>query len=133
MDKPIKRIITYGTFDCFHYGHLRLLKGASDLGNYLMVGVSTDEFNYVKGKTSLFSFEERVDMLSHLSFIDLIIPECDWNQKSSDIVSNNIDVLVMGDDWKGKFDHLSEFCEVVYLPRTPKVSSTAIKKIYNEH
>jgi glycerol-3-phosphate cytidylyltransferase len=124
-------VITYGTFDTFHYGHLELLRRAKDLGNFLIVAVSTDEFNALKGKKSLFDFEKRKQWVSSIKYVDMIIEETSWNQKELDIKKYNVKTLVMGDDWKDKFDHV--LCDVVYLPRTPEISSTVIKKIKNEN
>ena len=125
----MKRVITYGTFDLLHYGHIRLLKRAKELGDILIVAVSTDEFNEKKKhKKSIFGFEERRTLLEAVRYVDLVIPECTWEQKVSDIREYNIDIVVMGEDWKGKFDYLKdEGVEVVYLPRTPEISSTDIK------
>ena len=124
----MKRIITYGTFDLLHYGHINLLKRAKELGDYLIVALSTDEFNrYSKNKECYFSFENRKKMLESIRYVDLVIPENSWEQKISDIKTYNIDIFVMGDDWINKFDFLKSFCEVVYLPRTPEISTTRIK------
>ena len=125
----MKRVITYGTFDLLHYGHIRLLKRARELGDMLIVAVSTDEFNEKeKHKKSIFSFEERRTLLEAVRYVDLVIPECTWEQKVSDVREYNIDIVVMGEDWKGKFDWLeAEGVEVIYLPRTPEISSTDIK------
>lgn len=120
-------IITYGTFDTFHYGHLELLKKAKSFGTNLIVAVSTDEFNKLKGKTSQFSYETRKQWVESIKFVNLVIPEHNWEQKQIDIQKYNIDMLVMGDDWLGKFDNLK--CQVVYVPRTPNISSTLIKTI----
>jgi glycerol-3-phosphate cytidylyltransferase len=120
-------IITYGTFDTFHYGHLELLRRSKELGDYLIVAVSTDEFNSIKGKQSRFSFEKRVEWVTAVKYVDLIIPENTWKQKENDIIKYNVSILTMGDDWKDKFDYLK--CKVVYFSRTPDISSTAIKKI----
>ena len=119
-------VITYGTFDTLHYGHLELFRRAKDLGQKLIVAVSTDEFNAIKGKTSKFKYDQRVEWLRGIRWIDEIIPETSWDQKSKDIETYDVEKLVMGDDWAGKFDNLS--CEVVYLPRTPEISSSLIKK-----
>jgi glycerol-3-phosphate cytidylyltransferase len=123
-------IITYGTFDTFHYGHLELLLRAKALGNFLVVGLSTDHFNFLKGKKTIFSFEKRKEWLSSIKFIDLIIEENSWEQKIADIQKYSIDILVMGDDWQGKFDYLP--CSCIYLPRTQEISSTEIKKILSK-
>ncbi len=124
----MKKIITYGTFDLYHIGHVRLLKRLKALGDYLIVGLSSDEFNRMKGKVSFFSYEERKEILLTCKYVDEVFPEYTWEQKAEDIQKYNIDILGMGDDWKGKFDELSEFCEVVYLPRTNEVSTTDIKE-----
>lgn len=125
----MKRVITYGTFDLLHYGHIRLLQRAKNLGEYLIVALSTDEFNLnEKNKKSYFSYEERKNMLEALRCVDLVIPEKCWEQKLTDIDDYKIDVFVMGSDWEGKFDYLSEKCEVVYLERTPEISTTKIKE-----
>ncbi len=125
----MKRVITYGTFDLLHYGHINLLKRARALGDYLIVAVSTDEFNsQKKNKTCFFSYGERRAMVEAIRYVDLVIPEDSWEQKNRDIREYRADVFVMGDDWKGKFDFLrKEGIEVVYLPRTPEISSTEIK------
>lgn len=123
----MKRILTYGTFDLLHYGHINLVRRAKDLGDYLIVGISTDEFNALKGKESYFKFEERKMLLESIRYVDLVISENTWEQKVEDITKYEIDVFVMGDDWKGKFDFLKEYCEVVYLPRTEDISTTQIK------
>lgn len=125
----MKRVITYGTFDLLHYGHINLLKRAKELGDYLIVGLSTDEFNLMKGKNCYFTYEERKRLVESIRYVDLVIPETSWEQKISDIKEFKIDVFVMGDDWKGKFDFLKDYCEVVYLPRTPEISTTKIKEI----
>ncbi|MGI2728030.1 glycerol-3-phosphate cytidylyltransferase [Bacillus cytotoxicus] len=122
-----KNVITYGTFDLLHYGHINLLRRAKQLGDYLIVVLSTDEFNKLKGKQSYFSYEERRLLLEAIKYVDKVIPEKSWEQKIEDVVNNNIDVFVMGNDWEGKFDFLSEYCEVVYLPRTEGISTTKIK------
>lgn len=125
----MKRVITYGTFDLLHYGHINLLKRAKALGDYLIVALSTDEFNKnSKNKKSYFSYEVRKQLLEAIRYVDLVIPENNWEQKVSDIKEYHIDVFVMGDDWKGKFDYLKEQCEVVYLERTPEISTTKIKE-----
>jgi len=124
----MKRVITYGTFDLLHYGHINLLKRAKELGDYLVVALSTDEFNWKeKHKKSYFTYEQRKQLLEAIRYVDLVIPEESWEQKISDIQKYNIDVFVIGDDWEGKFDYLKEYCEVIYLPRTPEISTTQIK------
>lgn len=125
----MKRVITYGTFDLLHYGHINLLRRAKELGDYLIVALSTDEFNSIeKNKICYFSYEQRKSLLEAIRYVDLVIPEENWEQKRQDIKEYHIDTFVMGDDWKGKFDFLKDLCEVVYLPRTPEISSTQIKK-----
>lgn len=124
----MKRIITYGTFDLLHYGHISLLRRAKALGDYLIVAVSTDEFNWnEKHKKCYFDFERRKQLVESIRYVDLVIPENSWEQKLSDIKEFRVDVFVMGDDWKGKFDFLNRDCEVVYLERTPEISTTKIK------
>ena len=124
----MKKIITYGTFDLLHYGHVRLLKRARELGDYLIVGLSTDEFNqFQKHKESYNSYAERKYILEAIRYVDQVIPEKDWEQKTSDIQKYDIDTFVMGNDWDGKFDFLKPYCNVVYLPRTPGISTTKIK------
>lgn len=124
----MKKIITYGTFDLLHYGHVNLLERAKSLGDYLIVVLSTDEFNLKeKNKICYFSYEERKRLLEAIRYVDLVIPETCWEQKVRDIEEFKVDTFVMGDDWDGKFDYLEEYCEVVYLPRTPEISTTQIK------
>ena len=125
----MKKIITYGTFDAFHYGHIRLLQRARMLGDYLIVGLSTDYFNSLKNKTSYHTWDERKLILEAVRCVDLIIPENTWEQKLADIKNYRVDTFVIGDDWRGHFDFLSDYCDVVYLPRTIGVSSTELKKI----
>ena len=124
----MRRVITYGTFDTLHHGHIRLLRRARALGDYLIVALSTDEFNAIKGKQALFSYEDRKYDLEALRMVDLVIPERNWEQKTTDVALYQADVFTMGDDWDGKFDFLKEQCEVVYIPRTPSISSTQIRK-----
>ena len=124
----MKTVLTYGTFDLFHLGHLNLLKRARELGDKLIVAVSTDEFNATKGKTTLMPFEHRVELVRSVRFVDDVIAESSWEQKISDVQQHKVDVFVMGSDWQGKFDFLKPYCEVVYLPRTDNVSSTELKK-----
>lgn len=125
----MKKVITYGTFDLLHYGHINLLERAKAMGDYLIVALSTDEFNWnCKQKKCYFTYEERKKLLEALRFVDLVIPEENWEQKRSDIQEFRVDTFVMGDDWEGKFDFLSDLCEVIYLPRTPEISTTQIKK-----
>lgn len=125
----MKRILTYGTFDLLHYGHINILKRAKELGDYLVVALSTDEFNAIKGKKAYHSYETRKKMLEAIRYVDLVIPENEWEQKISDVKDYHIDVVVMGSDWAGsdKFDYLKEYCDVVFLERTPGVSTSQIK------
>lgn len=123
----MRKVLTYGTFDLLHYGHINLLRRAKKLGDYLIVGLSTDEFNAIKHKEAYHSYENRKLILEAIRYVDKVIPEKDWNQKISDVQHNDVDVFVMGDDWKGKFDFLKDYCEVVYLPRTVGISTTKIK------
>ncbi|MBO2527182.1 MAG: glycerol-3-phosphate cytidylyltransferase [Clostridiales bacterium] len=124
----MKRVITYGTFDLLHYGHINLLRRAKQLGDYLIVALSTDEFNKnEKNKVCYFPYEKRKALLESIRFVDLVIPEESWDQKKTDVALYHIDTFVMGDDWEGKFDFLKEQCEVVYLPRTKEISTTKIK------
>ncbi len=125
----MKRVITYGTFDLLHYGHINLLRRAKEYGDYLIVALSTDEFNArEKNKKSYFSYEQRKQMLEAVRYVDLIIPEESWEQKQTDMELFLIDVFVIGDDWKGKFDYLeNNKTKVIYLPRTPEISTTQIK------
>ena len=131
----MKRVITYGTFDLLHYGHINLLRRAKALGDYLIVALSTDEFNHVeKNKVCYFSYEERKLLLEAIRYVDLVIPEENWEQKRDDMHLYRVDTFVMGDDWTGKFDFLKEEgVEVVYLPRTPEISTTQIKSDLNRH
>ncbi len=130
----MKRVITYGTFDLLHYGHINLLRRAKALGDYLIVALSTDDFNSrEKGKVTYFSYEERKLLLEAIRYVDLVIPEENWEQKREDVRLYHVDTFVMGDDWKGRFDFLKEEgCEVVYLPRTPEISTTQIKQDLNK-
>ena len=126
----MKRVLTYGTFDLLHYGHIRILKRAKELGDYLIVALSTDEFNAIKNKKAYHDYETRKKMLEAIRYVDLVIPENDWEQKINDVKNYYVDTVVMGDDWTGneKFEILKEHCEVVYLPRTEGISTTKIKK-----
>lgn len=128
----MKRVLTYGTYDVLHYGHINLLRRAKELGDYLIVALSTDEFNAIKNKKSYYSYEQRKKILESIRYVDLVIPENDWEQKISDVQKYQADIFVMGDDWEGKFDFLKDYCEVVYLPRTPDVSSTQTKAYLNK-
>lgn len=123
-----KVVITYGTFDMFHIGHLKLLERLKELGDRLIVGVSTDEFNAEKGKKTLIPYAQRAEIVSAIKFVDLVIPEHDWDQKVEDIKKHNANIFAMGHDWEGKFDHLREHCNVKYLPRTEGVSTTELKQ-----
>lgn len=123
----MKKVITYGTFDLLHYGHINLLKRAKSLGDYLIVALSTNEFNLLKGKKCYFEFKERKHLLEAIRYVDLVLPENSWEQKKEDILNYKVDIFVIGDDWKGKFDFLGDICEVVYLERTPEISTTQIK------
>lgn len=124
----MKRVITYGTFDLLHYGHINLLKRAKALGDYLIVGLSTDEFNWKeKKKKCFFSYEKRKQLLEAIRFVDLVIPEHSWDQKTKDVELYHIDTFVIGDDWQGQFDFLRDYCDVAYISRTPEISTTQIK------
>lgn len=123
-----KTVITYGTFDMFHIGHLNLLTRVKSLGDRLIVGVSTDEFNALKGKKTLIPFDQRRQIVEAIRGVDLVIPETDWEQKISDIKKYEVDVFTMGNDWEGKFDFLKEYCDVVYLERTDGISTTELKQ-----
>lgn len=124
----MKKVITYGTYDLLHVGHINLLRRAKALGDYLIVALSTDEFNRVKHKEAYHSYEDRKAILEAIRYVDEVIPENSWEQKIQDVVNNKVDVFVMGDDWKGQFDFLKDYCEVVYLPRTEGISTTKIKE-----
>lgn len=124
----MKTVITYGTFDLLHPGHIHLLRRAKELGDYLIVGLSTDRFNQIKGKEVYHSFVDRKLILESIRYVDMVIPEHAWEQKTDDVKEHDIDIFVMGDDWKGKFDFLSDYCEVMYLPRTTGISTSKIKK-----
>jgi glycerol-3-phosphate cytidylyltransferase len=126
----MKRILTYGTFDLLHFGHIEILRRAKLLGDYLVVAVSTDEFNVIKNKKSYHNYETRKKMLEAIRYVDLVIPENDWEQKRNDVLEYKIDTVVMGSDWEKneKFECLRDICEVIYLPRTEGISTTKIKK-----
>jgi glycerol-3-phosphate cytidylyltransferase len=124
----MKRVLTYGTFDLLHWGHINLLRRAKEMGDYLVVAISTDEFNDIKNKKAYHSYENRKMILESIRYVDEVIPEENWEQKVKDVQKYNIDMFVMGDDWNGKFDFLKEYCEVVYLPRTIGISTSKIKK-----
>jgi len=123
----LRKVITYGTFDLLHYGHILLFQRARALGDHLTVALSTDEFNTIKGKAAYFPYHKRKMMLEAIKYVDAVIPEHCWEQKASDISNLHIHTFVMGDDWKGKFDDLKAYCEVIYLARTPDISTTSIK------
>ena len=129
----MKRVITYGTFDLLHYGHIRLLKRAKELGDYLIVALSTEEFNELKGKKTYHNYETRKEMLEAIRYVDLVIPEENWEQKINDVREFNVDVVVMGSDWAGsdRFEYLNDYCQVIYLDRTDGISTTKIKKDLN--
>jgi len=130
----MKTVITYGTFDLLHYGHIEILRRAKELaeGGKLIVGVSTDEFNGLKGKKSHMPYEKRKELVEAIRYVDEVIPEENWEQKKNDVQKYQVDVFVMGNDWEGKFDELKEYCEVTYLPRTPTISSTQLRKLISE-
>ena len=128
----MQRVITYGTYDVLHYGHINLLKRARALGDYLIVALSSDEFNAIKNKKSYYTYEQRKTILEACRYVDLVIPENEWDQKISAVQKYEAEIFVMGEDWEGKFDFLKDYCEVIYLPRTPDVSSTQTKAYLNE-
>lgn len=127
-----KTVLTYGTFDLFHVGHLNILKRLSEKGDRLIVGVSTDEFNILKGKKPIVPYEQRREIVESIKYVDLTIPEESWDQKRSDIKNYDVKVFGIGEDWRGKFDDLGDEVEVVYLPRTPGVSTTEMKRVLTE-
>ena len=126
----MKRVLTYGTFDLLHHGHIRILQRAKDLGDYLVVAVSTDEFNEGKGKKAFHDYQTRKEIVEAIRYVDLVIPEYSWDQKIDDIQKYSIDIVVMGDDWadSDRFDYLKEHCELIFLPRTDGISTTGIKE-----
>ncbi|MFD0081552.1 glycerol-3-phosphate cytidylyltransferase [Priestia megaterium] len=124
----MKKVITYGTFDLLHWGHINLLKRAKEMGDHLTVALSTDEFNQLKNKKSYYHYQHRKTILEAIRYVDLVVPETHWEQKKQDIEKYDIDIFVMGDDWQGKFDFLSPYCEVIYLHRTKNISTSIIKK-----
>lgn len=131
-----RTVITYGTFDLFHIGHLNILKRLRDLGDRLIVGVSTDDFNALKGKRPLVPFEQRIEIVKAIRYVDEAIPEERWEQKREDIDKYDVDVFGIGEDWKGKFDQLADRVQVVYLPRTSGISTTEMKRVlsaFDEH
>ena len=127
-----KNILTYGTFDLFHIGHLRLIRRMMDLGDNVIVGVSTDEFNELKGKKCWMPYSHRAEIVSSIQGVNLVVPEQSWEQKILDIKKYSIDIFAIGDDWRGKFDYLEDYCDVIYLPRTEGISTTEIKKILSD-
>ena len=131
--KKEKIVLTYGTFDMFHIGHLNLLNRLKSLGDKLIVAVSTDEFNSIKGKKTLIPFEQRALIVQNIKCVDMVISEENWEQKIDDIKKYNVDIFAMGEDWQGKFDFLKDYCEVIYLPRTQNISTTELKKELNKY
>ena len=131
--KKEKIVLTYGTFDMFHIGHLNLLNRLKSLGDKLIVAISTDEFNSIKGKKTLIPFEQRALIVQNIKCVDMVISEKKWEQKIDDIKKYNVDIFAMGDDWQGKFDFLKDYCEVIYLPRTQNISTTELKKELNKY
>ena len=123
----MKTILTYGTFDLLHVGHIRLLKRAKALGDYLIVGLSTDEFNEMKHKSSFLPYEQRKEILEAIKYVDLVVPETCWEQKVVDVQKHSVDVFVMGEDWEGEFDFLKDHCDVFYLSRTHDISTSILK------
>lgn len=123
----MKRVITYGTYDLLHAGHINLLRRAKELGDYLVVALSSDKFNAIKHKTAYHCYEDRKLILEAIKYVDEVIPEHNWEQKIEDVKEHQIDIFVMGNDWEGQFDFLKEYCEVIYLPRTDGISTTKIK------
>lgn len=124
----MKKVITYGTFDLLHKGHIHLLRRAKELGDYLIVALSTDEFNARKGKKAYYDYEHRKIVVEAVRYVDEVIPEVSWEQKVADVKKYDIDIFVMGDDWRGEFDFLRAHCDVIYLPRTTGISTTKIKE-----
>lgn len=124
----MKKVITYGTFDLLHWGHINILKRAKELGDYLVVAISSDEFNAIKGKAAYHNYENRKLILEAIRYVDEVIPEHTWEQKVQDVQEHDIDLFVMGDDWEGKFDFLKDYCEVIYLSRTEGISTSQIKE-----
>ena len=122
------KVITYGTFDLFHFGHLELLRRAKELGDQLVVAVSTDEFNRIKRKKCVYPYEHRFKIVEAIQYVDKVIPEKNWEQKRKDIISNKIQIFTIGDDWEGKFDELSNICKIVYIERTKGISTSNLKE-----
>ena len=129
----MKTVLTYGTFDLLHVGHINLLRRAKALGDKLIVAISTDEFNAIKHKQAYYPFEQRKQILEAIRYVDLVIPEESWEQKVHDVQQYNVDTFVMGHDWEGEFDFLKDYCEVIYLPRTEGISTTKVKSDLSEH
>ena len=129
----MKTVLTYGTFDLLHVGHINLLRRAKALGDKLIVAISTDEFNAMKHKQAYYPFEQRKQILEAIRYVDLVIPEENWEQKISDVQKYDVDTFVMGHDWEGEFDFLKEYCEVIYLPRTDGISTPKVKSDLSEH
>ncbi len=127
----MKRVITYGTYDIFHIGHLKLLQRAKALGDELIVAISTDKFNLKKGKRVMIPYSQRAEIVKNIKCVDRVIAEESWEQKISDIKRYNIDIFAIGDDWEGKFDFLRDYCQVIYLPRTQNISTTKLKNSLN--
>ena len=132
LDRKYKTVLTYGTFDLLHYGHLEILKKASQLGDKLVVGLSTDKFNSFKGKRCVLTYDKRKELLESLDYVHKVIPEDNWEQKIKDITENDVDIFVMGSDWEGKFDEIKNYCNVIYFPRTKGISTTKLKSILRE-
>ncbi|MCO4323170.1 glycerol-3-phosphate cytidylyltransferase [Mammaliicoccus sciuri] len=124
----MRRVLTYGTYDLLHYGHIELLRRAKQYGDYLIVALSTDEFNKLKNKKSYYNYEQRKMMLESIRYVDLVIPENNWEQKTDDVKNFKVNTFLMGHDWEGEFDFLKDHCEVIYLKRTEGISTTQIKK-----
>ena len=122
------KVITYGTFDLFHFGHLELLRRAKELGDQLVVAVSTDEFNRIKRKKCVYPYEHRFKIVEAIQYVDKVIPEKNWEQKRKDILSNKIQIFTIGDDWEGNFDELSDICKIVYIERTKGISTSNLKE-----
>lgn len=133
MERQTTTVITYGTFDLFHIGHLKILQRAKMLGDKLIVGISTDSFNLKKNKKTVIPYHERAEIIGNIRFVDHVLPESNWEQKADDIIQHNVDIFVMGNDWEGEFDFLSHYCEVKYLPRTEGISTTKIKAHLQQH
>lgn len=124
----MKKVITYGTFDLLHAGHINILRRAKELGDYLIVATSTDEFNDIKDKKAYYTYEQRKMILEAIRYVDEVIPEKTWDQKVNDVINHDVDIFVMGDDWEGEFDFLKEHCDVLYFPRTIGISTSKIKE-----